>query len=73
VGGAYLQLSAIDYDPTDSSLAQDHLRRGWPPYLSPDGVRHDYIVVGVDGMPVEAGARASRLARERASNPDQDS
>jgi hypothetical protein len=55
----------VDYDPTDASLAQDHLRRGWPPYLTHDGVRQDYIVVGVDGTPVEAGARASRLARQR--------
>lgn len=57
----------VDADPDDPSLADEHRRRGWPPYLQHDGVPHDYIVVGLDGTPVEAGARASRLARERAA------
>jgi hypothetical protein len=57
----------VDASPSDTSLAQQHRRRGWPPYLGYDGEMHDYIVVGVDGTPVESGARASQLARERAT------
>jgi hypothetical protein len=56
----------VDHDPSDTSLADDHRRRGWPPYAYPGGVRHDYIVIGIDGTSVEVGARATTLARKRA-------
>jgi hypothetical protein len=63
------QMLVVEHDPSDRSLALAHLRRGWPAYLEHDGVRHDYIVIGIDGTAVEAGARASRLARQRAERP----
>lgn len=60
------QTILVEASADDTALAEEHVRRGWPPYLLSDGKRHDYIVIGVDGTPVESGERASQLARERA-------
>jgi hypothetical protein len=60
------QIVNLDPDPADNSLSDEHERRGWPRYVYADGVPHDYIVIDKGGDAVEAGVRASRLARERA-------
>ena len=56
----------FEADPDDRSLADEHHRRGWPPYLVSGGVRHDYVVVGPDHNPVEAMNRVNAKVRERA-------
>lgn len=62
------QMILIDADPADTSLADEHARRGWPRQFYVEGQLHDYLVIGIDGAPVETGARASQLARQRATS-----
>lgn len=49
-------------DEADTSLADQHERRGWPRYLHARGERCDYVVLDEDGKPMESGPRAARLA-----------
>jgi hypothetical protein len=56
----------LETDPGDRSLADEHRRRGWPPYLVSEGVLHDYVVVGPENNPVEAMNQVNAKVRERA-------
>lgn len=60
------QVLLFEADSDDRSLAEEHRRRGWPPYLTSDDVLHDYVVVGPDHNPVEAMNRVNAKVRERA-------
>lgn len=58
----------------DDELAREHERRGWARYLgqrdsSGQVTLCDYIVVGEDGAAVEAGVRATAIAKRRALAP----
>jgi hypothetical protein len=61
----------LQRDPDDDRLAQSHLARGWPAYLTAmdeSGVPEelDYMVVGEDGTAVEIGISSEQLVEERA-------
>jgi hypothetical protein len=60
------QTLLLEADPSDTSLADSHRRRGWPPYLLADGVVHDYIVIGPDSNAVDLARDVSDKVRERA-------
>ena len=55
----------FEADPDDRSLADEHRRRGWPPYLVPGGVRHDYVAEAA-GEYVLTASFCCEPARERA-------
>jgi Protein of unknown function (DUF4238) len=59
----------VELDPDDTSLADEHQRRGWPVrFTAPDetGKRRvfDYMVVGEDGTPLEVAAQATDRLRK---------
>jgi hypothetical protein len=61
----------LQRDPDDDRLAQSHLARGWPAYLTAleeNGVPEelDYMVVGDDGTAIEIGISSEKLVEERA-------
>jgi hypothetical protein len=61
----------LQRDPDDDRLAQSHLARGWPAYLTAldeNGMPEqlDYMVVGEDGTAVEIGISSEKLVEERA-------
>jgi hypothetical protein len=61
----------VERDPSDTRLAEAHVKRGWPPYLqAPDDEgtmrQFDYMVVGEDGDPVEVGVTTTEMAKARA-------
>ena len=61
----------VERDPSDTWLAEAHIKRGWPPYLQApddDGTmrQFDYMVVGEDGDPVEVGVKTTEMAKGRA-------
>lgn len=61
----------LQRDPEDGRLAQSHLARGWPAYLTALGENGipeqlDYMVVGEDGTAVEIGISSEKLVEERA-------
>jgi hypothetical protein len=61
----------LQRDPEDDRLAQSHLARGWPAYLTAlneNGIPEqlDYMVVGEDGTAVEIGISSEKLVEERA-------
>jgi hypothetical protein len=60
----------LQRDPDDDRLAQSHLARGWPAYLTAleNGIPEqlDYMVVGEDGTAVEIGISSEKLVEERA-------
>jgi len=65
----------IERDPDDDRLAQVHVQRGWPPYLTAvddDGVPrdYDYLVLGEDGTAVEIGVTSEQLVEERMRRAD---
>lgn len=56
----------IEMERGDARLADEHVARGWPPYLEYDGQPHDYVVLDSDDNPVEKSVDLSRLGKERA-------
>lgn len=61
----------LQRDSDDDRLAQSHLARGWPAYLTAldeNGMPEqlDYMVVGEDGTAVEIGISSEKLVEERA-------
>jgi hypothetical protein len=70
------QVILVDAEPGDTSLADEHRQRGWPPYMAVTdectGIPsvHDYMVVGEDGEPLEVAARTTEISKQRAGpNP----
>jgi hypothetical protein len=61
------QVLLLEADPTDTSIADTNARRGWPRYLTSDGLRHDYFVIGPQDNATAISARVSRLVQERAA------
>jgi len=58
----------LQRDPEDDRLAQSHLARGWPAYLTAldeNGIPEqlDYMVVGENGTAVEIGISSEKLSR----------
>jgi len=67
----FRQVTLLEAEPGDTKLADDHRRRGWPPYLMADGPdgkprKYDYMVIGEDGTALEVGIETTRLAKARA-------
>jgi hypothetical protein len=60
------QVVVFEADPADRSLAEEHRRRGWPPYLPVNGEPHDYMVIGLEGKPVETMESTTELVKQRA-------
>ena len=70
------QVILVDAEPGDTSLADEHRKRGWPPYVQVNdectGIPsvHDYMVVGEDGEPLEVAAKTTEMSKRRAGpNP----
>lgn len=68
-------VTLVESQEGDTRLADEHRRRGWPPYLkapNQDGTptKFDYMVLDEDGDPVEIGVKATQLAKSRAQNGD---
>jgi hypothetical protein len=61
------QIMLLEADPADTSIADAHKRRGWPPYLKSDGVVHDYFVIGPEDNAAQISARVSQLVQARAA------
>ena len=59
------QVVILEAAPSDTSLADVHRAKGWPPYLIADGTLHDYVVIGREGDPVSVTKEIVRKAKER--------
>lgn len=68
-------VTLVESKEGDTRLADDHRRRGWPPYLQAPGEdglprRFDYMVLNEDGDPVEIGVSATEMAKARSLGKD---
>jgi Protein of unknown function (DUF4238) len=61
------RVALIEPDQDDNSLAEENLRRHWPPQLwGPDGRLEDYVVIPCDEPHPELWARVDELVEHRA-------
>jgi hypothetical protein len=63
----FARVVLLDRDPDDNSLAEENIRRGWPPWLSDEaGDPHDYMIIPSDKPHPELLARVEDLTEQRA-------
>jgi len=60
------QVLIFDRDPEDTSFADENEARGWPRYLTHEGVEHDYVVFFHGDDSIELGREVNRRLEERA-------